>query len=273
MTDFNKVEQYYSIFDEWARLDMPSGKLEFELTKSIIAKHLKLGDRVLDLGGGPGRYSIEFAQLGYEMHLADLSEELLLTAKAKIEEYGAQNVKSVTRVNAIDLSVYEDGSFDVVLLMGPLYHLINETDRNKCLIEVNRVLKHGGLVIAAYIPYLSGAIGIVDRLFFAPSHVNTDNLEDVFSNGIFRNNSTRGFQEGYYPTTTELVELFSNNGFEESYVRSVRGFGFGREENIYKLKEENVELYNQMIEYINLTASDEAIIETCAHALYIGNKV
>lgn len=272
MTDFNKVKHYYSVFDEWARLDTPSGKLEFELTKSIILEHLKSDDKVLDLGGGPGRYTIEFAQQGFEMHLADLSEELLLTAKSKIKEYNVQNVKSITKVNAIDLSVYEDETFDVVLLMGPLYHLTIEDERNRCINEVNRVLKQDGTVIAAYIPYLSGAIGIADRLFFAPSHVSYNNLEVVFSDRTFKNNSTRGFQEGYYPKTEEVVELFANNGFKKDYIRSVRGFGFGKEENIYKLKDENVELYDLMIRLINSSASDAAIVETCAHAVYIGKK-
>lgn len=156
--------------------------------------------------------------------------------------------------------------------MGPLYHLTNEDERNRCISEVNRVLKQDGTVIASYIPYLSGAVGIVDRLFYAPSHVDYDNLKSVFADRVFKNNSTRGFQEGYYPKTEEVVELFAKNGFKKEYIRSVRGFGFGREENIYKLKDENVELFSLMIELINSSASDSAMVETCAHAVYIGKK-
>jgi S-adenosylmethionine-dependent methyltransferase len=273
MTDFRKVEAYYNVFDEWNRLDTSSGKLEFILTKNIIMNYLKEDDVILDLGGGPGRYSIEFASLGYLVHLADLSEELLKQAEQKINEYKLDNIKSISKVNAIDLSLYEDEIFDVVLVMGPLYHLTTVEERTSCLKEVFRVLKPNGKVIASYIPYLSGSIGIVDRYFYAPTHVNKTNLKKVFDDGTFNNNSSRGFQEGYYPTTIEIERLFIDSGFIEEKIRSVRGFGFGREEEIIKLMNEDKELYDIMIDLIDETSADPAIIETCAHAVYIGRKI
>ena len=63
MTDFEKVKSYYSVFNEWGRLDAPEGRLEFELTMPIITNHLPQKAEILDLGGGPGRYSIELAKI------------------------------------------------------------------------------------------------------------------------------------------------------------------------------------------------------------------
>jgi ubiquinone/menaquinone biosynthesis C-methylase UbiE len=272
MTDFNKVEAYYSAFNEWDRLDAPSGRLEFELTMDAIKSVLSDGNKVLDLGGGPGRYTLELAKFGYEMHLADISDVLLDQARARVAEFGLSNVKSINKVNAMDLSIYESESFDVVLLMGPLYHLTDQEERIACISEVYRVLKPEGIVLASYIPRLSGAIGIIDRAFNAPKQVDVKNLSKVFEEGIFNNNATRGFQEGYYPTTMELNRLFESIGFKQNRIRSVRGFGFNREEQILGLKDENRDLYDLMIRLINETAEDPGIIDTCAHALYVGSK-
>lgn len=273
MTDFSKVSSYYSKFNEWKRLESFEGRLEYDLTVPIIQNHLPENAEVLDLGGGPGRYTIEFAQRGYKLHLADLSEELLKQAKIRINEMGIKNIQSITQANAINLNCYKDNSFDVVLLLGPLYHLTNINERNTCLKELKRVLKQNGLIIASFIPYLSGAIGVASRMFNFPDQVSIPTLYQVFDNGIFNNNIDRGFQEGYYPTSDEIVQLFADNGFSKTYLRSIRGWGSGKEEQIYKLQTENVQAFNAMINLINKTADDPAIIETCSHAIYIGKKL
>ena len=195
MTDFEKVKSYYSVFDEWGRLDAPEGKLEFELTMPLITSYLPQNVEILDLGGGPGRYTIELAKLGHSLHLADLSQTLLDAAKKRIEELEIKNVKSIKQVNAVDLNIYSDASFDAVLLMGPLYHLADETERRSCIMEVKRVLKPKGLVFATFIPYLSGAIGVTGRMYLTPNQVSVDTLKRVFEHGVFNNNANRGFQE------------------------------------------------------------------------------
>lgn len=272
MTDFAKVETYYQQFDEWGRLEAPSGRLEFEITLNIIMKNLCEGDEILDLGGGPGRYTIELAKLGYFVHLADLSEVLLNEARVKVQKLKLQNVKSINKINAVDLSTYKNEFFDVVLLLGPLYHLTKSEEREACIKEVYRVLKPKGIVIASFIPYLSGSIGIIDRFFRNPNQVDQDNMLRVFNSGTFNNKIKSGFQEGYYPKVKEITELFASIGFNEKLVRSIRGFGYTRERAIMELKDKNKDMYDTIIQLINETANDEAIIETSGHALYIGSK-
>ena len=230
MTDFEKVKAYYSVFNEWGRFNTPEGKLEFDLTVPIINRYLPAQAEVLDLGGGPGRYTIELAKSGRILHLADLSQTLLDEAKDKISEYSVDNVKSITQVNAVDLTKYSDCSFDAVLLFGPLYHLTGEEERNSCINEVKRVLKANGLVFASFIPYLTGAIGVASRMFYFPAQVSIDTLQRVFRSGIFNNNADMGFQEGYYPTSSEVTALFKENGFSQLLLRSIRGWGSNKEE-------------------------------------------
>lgn len=272
MTDFKKIEDYYRAFDEWNRLEDPSGRLEYLLTMDIILNHFSQGDHVLDLGGGPGRYSIELAKLGYKTYLADLSEDLLKEAELNIQKMNVDNVQSVKKVNATDLSVYQSATFNAVLLLGPLYHLTTSKERQSCIKEVYRVLKPNGIIIASFIPYLSGAVGIVDRYFRDENQVNQKNLMDVFYSGVFHNQSDNGFQEGYYPKLEEIETLFAINGFMKKTTRSIRSFAYSREDKILKLKEHRQNMYDTMIKLIHETATEKSIVETCGHALYIGIK-
>ncbi len=276
MTDFEKIKNYYKHFDEKNRLQNDnSGKLEFLMTMSILEKNLPvLSDgaqvSVLDLGGGAGVYSFPLAKKGYKVTLADLSETLLEQARKQKEEDKVKNLISCDQVNATDLSCYKDNSFDVVLLFGPLYHLTEMDEREKCVSEIKRVLKSGGKVFASFIPHLSGSIALVQRFCWSPDQVDINTLEECFDSGKFKNLSDNGFQEGYYPTSEEIENLFAANGFDELLVRSIRGFGYEKEDVIYKFKNKNV--FAKLLELIDSTAEDKSIIEMCGHAMYVGVK-
>ncbi len=271
MTDFDRVKGYYKVFDEKNRLvNSPSGRLEYLVSTRLLERCLPGKGTILDLGGGAGAYSFPLAAEGYRVFLADLSEELIQQA----EEQNAETEYPVlcNVVNATDLSLYNDEQFDAVLLMGPLYHLLEESERQQCLSEVRRVLKPGGTVFATFIPYLSGSIGVVDRSFFHPEQVNLDNLKEVFRSGRFNNLLEAGFQEGYYPTSEEIEELFRKNGFTKDLIRSIRSFGYRRENMIFQAEEDNPELFEAILDLIEQTAEDKAILETCGHAVYVGRK-
>ena len=98
--------------------------------------------------------------------------------------------------------------------------------------------------------------------------INT--LEECFDTGRFKNLSDKGFQEGYYPTSEEIEKLFLENGFDKLLVRSIRGFGYEKEDVIYKFKNKNV--FTKLLDLINSTAEDKSIIEMCGHAMYVGVK-
>ncbi len=134
---------------EWQRIDRH--RTEFAVTLRTLAEHLPPPPaRILDCGGGPGRYAIELARQGYEVTLFDLSAGNLALAHAKADEAGV-SFTAIAQGTATDLSRYGDASFDVVLLMGPLYHLLEEHERFSAVAEVRRVVRPGGLVFAAFI--------------------------------------------------------------------------------------------------------------------------
>ena len=287
MTDFEKVKNYYRHFDENNRLrNDNSGKLEFLMTMRILEMNLPPVQvtettggadsdsvneiSILDLGGGAGVYSFPLAKKGYKVTLADLSETLLAQANKQKEEEVVQNLISCDQVNATDLSCYEDQSFDVVLLFGPLYHLTEKAEREKCISEVGRILKKGGKIFASFIPHLSGSIALVQRFCWSPDQVDINTLEECFESGKFKNLSDKGFQEGYYPASEEIENLFSANCFEKIMLRSIRGFGYEKEDVIFKFKNKNV--FSKILDLIDSTAEDKSIIEMCGHAMYVGVK-
>jgi len=270
MTDFDKIENYYKAFDEWNRTFTPEGSLEFEISLDIMKKYTEAGANVLDLGGGPGRYTQELSKCGRIMSLGDISPELVAIAKEKNK--GSPNIKSIDVVNAIDLGIYDDSSFDAVLCMGPLYHLTDDEEILASLKEIHRVLKDDGVMIAGFIPRLSGTAGIIERATYSPDQVTAENLENTFTTGVFINNSKSGFQEGNYLTSGQVREFADKARFRQLSLRSTRGLGYKLEKGILEIRENNQALYRSIMEIIEKSAEEEAVVNTCGHALYIGRK-
>lgn len=139
---------------EWERLDRH--RTELAVTLRALAEHLPPPPaRVLDCGGGPGRYAIELARQGYAVTLFDLSAGNLALAQAKAVEAGIV-LAEISQGTAVDLARFADASFDAVLLMGPLYHLLEEEERLAALAEARRVVRPGGMVFAAFISRYAG---------------------------------------------------------------------------------------------------------------------
>ena len=139
-TDVKKV--YTQMFDEEKRLcNDKASSIEFMTNKKYILQELKKGDKILELGAATGRYTLAFAELGYEVTALEYVEENLDVLRSKLQ----RNHKVIPVLgNALDLSQFADESFDVVLNMGPLYHFPNPEDRDKVVKESMRVLKKGG---------------------------------------------------------------------------------------------------------------------------------
>lgn len=254
-------------FDEDNRLKADaSGRLEYEMTLRILAQHLPESGRVLDLGGAAGT-QLSTGRRGYDVYLADLSDTLIQKAREKDVE---GILKGCDVVNATDLSLYDDGFFDVVLAFGPFYHLTDAAERECAAAEIARVLKPGGLVLAAFIPYLAGSIAIVDRYVWRPEQVDAQRLAEVFATGKFSNLETIGFQEGYYAESAEMETLFTHHGFEKMGLRSIRGFAYGREEGICSINDPAMQ--EAVFGLIEVLATRKEIIETCGHAVYIGKN-
>lgn len=269
-TDFDRVRGYYGLFDERSRLDTPEGAIEFQQTLGILKEHLAPDSRILDLGGGPGRYALELVRSGYHVVLADISPELLDAARQMfVEERLPGSIESIDEVNAVDLGRYDDNSFDAVLALGPFYHLVGEDERERAATEIYRVLRPSGTAFVAYIPRISGITGLIERAALRPNQVPPDVLRETAETGVFRNASDSGFQEGYYPWPGEIATLLRKAGFEVKDEVSLKSVAYRLEKQMVLLDEH---LKAEIVQMMADLSRHPEIIATSGHVLVVAGK-
>lgn len=147
MNETKYLEDFYNDYNEDDRLISKYGQVEFLTTMRYINKFLEEGMRILEVGAGTGRYSIAMAEKGYQVDSIELIQHNIDVFKSKVTK--KHNIK-IRQGNAIDLSCYNDETFDITLVLGPLYHLFNENDKKQALSEAIRVTKKGGVIFTAY---------------------------------------------------------------------------------------------------------------------------
>lgn len=142
----NKLITYYNKFNEDKRLTTKHGMIEYLTAMKYINHYLKKmnNPKIIDVGAGTGKYSIALAEQGYDVTAVELIKHNLRVLEAK-----NSNVKAY-QGNATNLSRFKDNSFDMVLLFGPLYHLISEEEKIKSLTEAKRIVKKDGLILISY---------------------------------------------------------------------------------------------------------------------------
>lgn len=138
-----KLIEYYNKFNEDKRLTTMHGKVEFLTAMKYIHKYIKPNDKILDIGAGTGKYSITLYNEGYDVTAVELVKHNL-----RVLEKNEPNIKAY-QGNALNLK-FSDNSFDIVLLFGPMYHLISFEDKLKALNEAKRVCKNGGIIFISY---------------------------------------------------------------------------------------------------------------------------
>ena len=143
------IDRIYNTFDEETRLTgSRQGQLEYLTTMQYIHKLVTPGTKVLEVGAGTGRYSIELAKEGYDVTAVELVEHNLDILRKNAQ--GMPNLLSF-RGDATDLRAFADNSFNAVLLLGPMYHLYEREEQNKALDEAIRVTKPGGILMTAFL--------------------------------------------------------------------------------------------------------------------------
>lgn len=141
-----ELEKYYNKFCEDKRLTRRHGQVEYITSMKYIHEYLedKKNKKILDIGAGTGRYSISLADEGYDVTAVELINYNLGILKSK-----KRNVKAFNG-NALNLSRFDDNSFDMALVFGPMYHLFKFDDKVQALNEAKRVTKKGGYILVAY---------------------------------------------------------------------------------------------------------------------------
>lgn len=225
----DRVIAYYDGFDEWARLDTAEGRVEFRRMCALIDRYVGPGSRLLDLGGGPGRYTLAMAERGHSCQLVDLSPRQVEIARTRIGGAFPDRIPPPVVGDAADLSGFATGSFDSVLAFGPFYHLTDPAARAAAAAECHRVLGPGGVLMAAFIPRIGGVAALIDRAARRPDQVSAAALRRAAETGVFENAGADGFPSGIYMTPEAARDLLAGAGFERVGTVSVRSVLYGRE--------------------------------------------
>lgn len=147
METLKALTEYYSAYDEDGRLRSQHGMVEFLTTMRYIEKYLRPGMRILEIGAGTGRYSHALAQKGYEVDAVELVQHNIDIFREKTQP--GEKV-TIRQGNAKDLNMFGSDTYDITLLLGPMYHLYTVEEQHQALAEAIRVTKKGGIVFAAY---------------------------------------------------------------------------------------------------------------------------
>lgn len=147
MNTNNYLIDFYKTHDEQNRLITKHGQVEYITTMKYIEKYLKPDSRILEIGAATGRYSHALARKGYKVDAVELVQHNIEIFKQNT--LPNENV-TITQGNAMDLSDFESYTYDITLLLGPMYHLYTTEDKLKALSEAVRVTKRGGIIFAAY---------------------------------------------------------------------------------------------------------------------------
>ena len=267
MSDLDEIERFYQAGLEAGRLLEGSGVIELARTQDILERYLPAPPaRVLDVGGGTGVYGRWLAGRGYEVHLVDLSPR-------HVEEARALRDPPLARVAVGDARHLEDGdgSADAVLLLGPLYHLVEKSDRVRALAEAGRVLRPRGVVVAAAIArhasLLAGLFqGLIDDPAFLPI------LDRDLREGQHRNPTSRleYFTTAYFHLPDELADEARAAGLAVHAVLAVEGPAWMLPD--WEARWGDPPRRQQLMDLLRRVEADPAMLGMSAHLLLVARK-
>ncbi|MEE4544178.1 methyltransferase domain-containing protein [Streptomyces sp. V4-01] len=257
-----EVERFYSeTVDESERLSIAAdGRLELIRTQELLRRYLPPAPaKILDVGGGPGAHARWLVEDGYEVDLVD-------PIARHVEQASSICRASIGDARHLDAA---DDSYDVVLLLGPLYHLPDPADRRQALAEARRVVRPGGLVAAA-------AINRYASLFehAALAHLHTERMQASISE-ILRTatyDGNRGFTLAYFHRAEELADELCQSGLSEVDVLGIEGPAWSLLKAVENYSEglSTESLFNSVLAAARIAESHSELLAASSHLLAMG---
>lgn len=251
-----ELELYYNKFNEDKRLTRRHGYVEFVTSMKYIHKYLEEfhNPKILDIGAGTGRYSVALAEEGYDVTAVELVKYNLGILKKK-----NSSVKAY-QGNATKLSRFEDESFDLTLLFGPMYHLYSHEDKLKALNEAKRVTKKGGIILVAY---------VMNEYSVITYGFKQNNIKECMENNkLTKDFHTVSSKEDLYDYVRieDINRLNEEAGLEREIIISADGPADYLRQTLNAMDEEAYKLF---IEYHLATCERYELIGAAAHTVDI----
>jgi ubiquinone/menaquinone biosynthesis C-methylase UbiE len=221
------VDAFYARGGEIARLATGVFRIERARTEELLLRHLpKPPARVLDVGGGAGAYACWLARLGYDVTLVDPVALHVEEARHACDGHRDQAIARVEQGDARALSA-PDGSVDAVLMLGPLYHLLERADRSRAWSEARRVLRPGGVVCAAAISRFASLMDGLVRRYLEDADFERFVRQDL-ADGRHLNDTGRPeyFTNAYFHRAEDFAAEAREAGFPDVHVFGIEGPGW-----------------------------------------------
>jgi SAM-dependent methyltransferase len=260
------IRAYYERGEEADRLrgGFPSGPLELERTRELILRWLPPGPlHVLDVGGAAGIHASWLAELGHEVRLLD-------PVPLHVEQAAAAHPRLVAELGDARALAAGDGSCDVVLLLGPLYHLLDPGDRQLALREAHRVLRPGGRLFAAGISRASALLDLLVRLDRLHEPGRLEVVAEAVRTGEFRGSQHGMFTDAYFHRPSELRREVAGAGFADAEVLNVEGPGFLVPD--FERRWADPHRRRALLDAARLVESDPEMLGTAGHLLAVARR-
>ena len=273
----NEIYNFYNNGAEIGRLERGLGIVEFHRTKEILSRYIDGGKVIYDIGGGIGMYAAWLAKKDNEVHLIELAENAVEYAKANMMHdcHFIAEVGNALQVNR------PDESADVVLLMGPLYHLRNREDRLQALRESFRVLKKGSLLVAAGISKFSSMTwalsvygekqnGNLVEFLDDPAFFNMIKGEMTTGDHIRPKEYPKFIAESYFTTSEEMKTEVEEVGFSVEKAIAVEGCIWFTPHLAEKWEDEASR--ERLLEIVRITETESDMMGMSPHFLVVARK-
>jgi SAM-dependent methyltransferase len=248
------------------------GRLEAARTRQLLARFLPAPPaEVLDVGGAEGAYALPLARAGYTVDLIDPVARHVAGAAAASRTQPEHPLRSVRLGDARSLEA-PDASVDAVLLLGPLYHLIDAADRARALAEARRVLRPGGVLLAAAISRFASTWDGVQRGPIADPDFEAM-VVGALRDGVHRNpdveNRPEWFTTAFFHRPEELHAEVTAAGFADATVLAVEGPGFGVAPEI---ADTDPGRWAAMLRAIERVETEPSLLGASPHLLAVGRR-
>jgi len=266
----DKITKYYSNEVEKDRLEKEFFKLEGIRTQEIITRFLtKIPMTIADIGGGAGFYAFWLQAAGHHVSLIDLSSKNIELANEYSRKTGIQLTKCQAG-DATKLAIPAE-QFDLVLLLGPLYHLVNKEERIKALTEAKRIVKPGGLVLAAVISRYASLFDGFKRDLVADDRFEKILINDL-NTGIHLNETENPeyFTTAYFHEPAEIKLEVIESGLLLKELIAVESFGWIIDN--FKERSEDKEYMEKLNKIVNMVETNNDLMAMSPHIIAVGQK-
>jgi S-adenosylmethionine-dependent methyltransferase len=242
-------------------------QLERDMTRRYLETYLPEAGRILEIGAATGEYTVWLANRGYRVTAVDLSPALIERCKQRVAVAGVTRRVDCHVADARDLSSVPESTFDAVLLMGPLYHLIHRENRLQALRESVSRLAPGAPLFSALISRL-GIMGELIRR--SPGWIeNREQVRSILQTGHDPEGRDEGRFHGYYVSIDEIIPLHEEAGLETIVVVGVEPAISAHDESYNNLQGTRRQLWLDLL--WNLSR-EPLLLANSRHLLYIGKR-